>query len=338
MRINSVGLQPRREFLKAVGIVAAGIALPSCSTTSAGKKTVPGPVPVIDAHTHFFDTPPPPAGYRTLGQKKFYQSVLPDEFVTLTKPFNVKGTVVIEPEASMAENDWELALAEKNPVIVGYVARLTPGKPEFANIFDKYQKNPLFLGIRIFFGMVTDVLSKPQMLSDLKLMADAGREIDVAGGPGQLGATLLELAKLNERIPNLRMVLNHLPMPHPNGDANLALLKQAFAEMKNAPHVYVKLSQVIRRAGGQMHTDLAYWRGAMEEVYEAFGPDRVIFGSNWPACLEYAEYPPVMNLVQEYFADKGRDATEKFFWKNSLAAYRWVKRSADQPGSGPVRS
>ena len=128
------------------------------------------------------------------------------------------------------------------------------------------------------------------------------------------------------------MVLNHLPMPRPENKEDLELLKTGFEEMKHRLNIYVKLSQVIRTVNQSVPTDLEYWRDALDEVYAVFGPDRVIYGSNWPASLLTTEYPPVFNLVQKYFAGKGREVSEKYFWKNSLKAYRWVKRDASQPG------
>ncbi|HWI84963.1 MAG TPA: amidohydrolase family protein, partial [Sphingomonas sp.] len=97
------------------------------------------------------------------------------------------------------------------------------------------------------------------------------------------------------------------------------------------PTVYTKLSEVIRSVNGTVHEDLPYWRGALDEMYDVFGPDRVIYGSNWPSCLAVTQYEPVFRLVHDYFAGKGRAISEKYFWKNSAAAYRWVRRDGSQP-------
>ena len=290
------------------------------------------PIPVIDAHTHFFDPRRPEGIVWPKKEVSFYRPVLPDEFIKLTKPFNVKGTVVVESSARMEDNDWAFTMSEKNPIIVGYVGRLTPGTPDFPILLEKYRKNPLFLGIRISFAIANTAMAQPQVLADLKIMANAGLQIDLGGAPNQLHLTLIQLAKISDRIPNLRMVLNHLPMPRPENKEDFELLKTGFEEMKHHLNIYGKLSQVIRTVDQSVPTDLEYWRDALDEVYAVFGPDRVIYGSNWPASLLTTEYPPVFNLVQKYFAGKGREVSEKYFWKNSLKAYRWVKRDASQPG------
>jgi predicted TIM-barrel fold metal-dependent hydrolase len=71
----------------------------------------------------------------------------------------------------------------------------------------------------------------------------------------------------------------------------------------------------------------------LDELFGIFGEDRVIYGSDWPNGDLWGPYPLVLKIVREYFTAKGPAVAEKFFWKNSLAAYRWVKREAGQPGS-----
>jgi L-fuconolactonase len=62
-----------------------------------------------------------------------------------------------------------------------------------------------------------------------------------------------------------------------------------------------------------------------------FGEDRVVFGSDWPNAVGVSEVPDTVALVREYFSGRSRQAAEKYFWRNSVAAYKWVKRSPDQP-------
>jgi L-fuconolactonase len=96
----------------------------------------------------------------------------------------------------------------------------------------------------------------------------------------------------------------------------------------------VKVSQVPRRAGGVVITDLASYRPKLDELFDTFGPDRLLFGSDWPNSVPVATYQQIVSVVREYFLAKGRDVAEKYFWKNSIAAYRWVKREPTQPQLG----
>ncbi len=102
-------------------------------------------------------------------------------------------------------------------------------------------------------------------------------------------------------------------------------------ELATRPKVFVKLSAIFQRTGGEVPRDLGHYRATLDEIYGIFGEDRVLYGSDWPNCDLWRPYPDVLGLVQEYFADKSRTANEKYFWRNSVQAYRWVKRDAAQP-------
>jgi predicted TIM-barrel fold metal-dependent hydrolase len=77
---------------------------------------------------------------------------------------------------------------------------------------------------------------------------------------------------------------------------------------------------------------LNFYRDRLDELFGIFGEDRVMYGSDWPNSDQWLPYEVELRLVSEYFTGKGRAVAEKYFWENSLAAYRWIKRDASQPG------
>jgi L-fuconolactonase len=77
--------------------------------------------------------------------------------------------------------------------------------------------------------------------------------------------------------------------------------------------------------------DYAPLRDRLEYLYNAFGPDRVMFGSDYPNSYGVATIPEEVALVRRFFAEKPREAAEKYFWKNSAIVYKWAKRAPDQP-------
>ena len=105
-------------------------------------------------------------------------------------------------------------------------------------------------------------------------------------------------------------------------------------ELGKRPQVYVKISEVLRRVDGRVPTDLAFYRPRLDELWDIFGADRLLYGSDWPNSDLWAGYPQVLSVVREYFTGKENAAAAKYFWKNSVAAYRWKKRDASQPDPG----
>jgi predicted TIM-barrel fold metal-dependent hydrolase len=294
----------------------------------------PGEIPIIDTHIHLFDTGrkegvPWPAKDNPV----LYRPALPDRYQALSGPLGVVGAIEVECSPWVEDNQWVLDVAERAPVIVGTVGNLEPGTPEFGKQLERFHRNPLFRGIRYgnLWGRNFAVDSaKAAVLGDLKLVAQAGLVMDTANPDPALIETIV---RLTDRVPELRVVVDHLPQctPPPEGTA-LTAYRANLRELAKRPQVYVKLSSVLRRVAGEVPQDLSFYRPRLDELYGIFGEDRVVYGSDWPNSDNWGPYGKVFALVREYFQGKTRTQAEKYFWKNSAAAYRWVKRDAKQPG------
>jgi predicted TIM-barrel fold metal-dependent hydrolase len=216
--------------------------------------------------------------------------------------------------------------------MVGTVGNLEPGQPEFRKHLDRFHRNPLFLGIRygnLWGRNLGAELSKPEFVSGLKALAEAGLALDTANpNPALISAVV----RLTDLVPALRVVIDHLPQLEPPAQAAARAAYQAdLRELGQRPQVYVKVSEVLRRVNGQVPDELAFYRPRLDELWDVFGPDRLLYGSDWPNGDQWGPYPLVLKIVREYFNAKGPAVAEKYFWKNSLAAYRWRKREAAQP-------
>ena len=256
---------------------------------------------IIDTHTHFYD-PSRPQGvsWPLKTDPLLYRTVLPADFRKVASPHGVTGTVVVEASALLEDNQWILDLAKDDHTLMGLVGHLEPNAPEFAANLERFHKNKLFLGIRLGAKPIADCLASPAMMGNLKMLVDANLMLDAIGPP----AVLADVARLSDKLPALRIVIDHLPYDPP----------KMLAELGKRPRVYAKVS------GGLPSTE------ALDELWQVFGEDRLIYGSNWPVSDRVAPYGEIFKHVQAYFAGKGRDASEKYFWKNSQIAYRWTAR------------
>ncbi len=270
---------------------------------------------VIDTHAHFYDparaggTPWPPKDNAVL-----YRTVLPDEFRALTKPFGVTGVIVVEASPLVEDNWWVLKLAESEPLIVGMVGNLEPHAPGFSKTFGSLREHKKYLGFRYGSLWGRDMgrdMAKPGFIEGMKELAQSGLELDAVGGP----AILRQVLDLTDRVPTLRVVIDHLPIDKADG----ALLR----EVGQRTQVYCKVSSVLRKVDGRVPEDVGYYRAALDQLWDAFGADRVVYGSNWPVSNMVAPYGAVFGVVSKYFVQKGPEAAEKYFWRNSQAAYRW---------------
>jgi predicted TIM-barrel fold metal-dependent hydrolase len=307
----------RRTFLQAT--VAA-------SMTDASAQPA-GSIPVIDTHIHLFDTNRKQGvPWPTKDNKVLFKPALPERYRKIATPFGIKGAIEVECSTWLEDNQWVLDIAAKDSIIVGTVGDLEPGKPEFAKNLERFHKSPLFLGIR--YGNLWDrnlgaELKKREFVADLKLLAQAGLVLDTANPDAAL---MRDVVRVSDLVPELRVVIDHLPQADPKD------FEGELKEFAKRPQLYVKVSQILRRVDGKVPLALNFYRDRLDRMYEVFGEDRVLYGSDWPNSDQWAEYPAVFGLVREYFTAKGPKVAEKYFWRNSVGAYRWVKREAGQPG------
>lgn len=288
-------------------------------------------MPILDTHIHLFD-PRRPQGvpWPPKSDAILHQPALPERYRAIAAPLGVVGAIEVECSPWVEDNQWVLDVAAANPFIVGMVGNLEPGAPEFRRQLDRFHKNPLFLGIRygnLWGRNLGAEMGKPEFLAGLKALAAAGLEMDSANpNPALLG----DLLRLTDRVEGLRIVIDHLPQATPPAEARRAY-EATLRELAQRPLVWIKISEVLRRVDGRVPLDVAFYRDRLDELCGLFGEDRLLYGSDWPNSDQWAPYEQVLRLVREYFTAKGPAAAEKYFWKNSTAAYRWTAREAGQP-------
>ena len=302
----------RRELLSATAALAVAGEAPAADAKP----------PVIDVHTHFYD-PTRKEGVPWPGKddKVLYRPVLPAEFKKLAAPHGVTGTVVVEASPWVEDNQWLLDQAKDNPVIVGVVGRLLLADADFAKHLARFAKNPLFRGVRVNENELREALKDEKQRDRLKTFSDNGLTLDLNGGH----ETFLLAAAVTEKLPKLRVVVNHIGNPLIDGKEPPEAWRKAVATGGQAgANVFCKLPALVEgsRKPGAAPTELAFYTPVVDAVWKAFGPDRLLFGSNWPVSDLYAKYETVHALAVKYVENKGKDAVAKVFGANAMSAYR----------------
>jgi L-fuconolactonase len=305
-----IGRLNRRRFL------GASLLAPAAHAAATPAK-------IVDTHIHLYDPARPqgvpwPPKENTL----LYRRTLPADFRAATSGLGVTGVIVIEASVWFEDNQWVLDLAKRDPLILGFVGHLTPGDSAFRASLGRFSANPLFRGIRLSEKTIAAGLSQPGFIADLQQLADGDRELDAIGGH----TMFRDLVTLTQRVPRLRIVINHLPFDPPADADARQKSESAFRELGSKPQVYAKVSGVLRSSGDHTPSELSFYRESLDHLWENFGRDRLVYGSNWPVSNRFAPYPVVLQVVREYFAGKGTEASERYFSKNSAAAYKWMAR------------
>jgi L-fuconolactonase len=314
----------RRRFLSTAATVAVG---------SLARMPLPAQAPaphaadsIIDTHVHFYD-PSRPGGvpWPPAGDSQLYRTVLPETYVRVTAGLGIKGVIEVEASPLLEDNQWVLDLAAHEPILLGTCGDIEIGQPGFGDHLERFLKSGRFYGIRIgnlWNRDLSDDLKKPETIENLKFLAQAGLEVDMIGG----FAILPNVIQVSDAVPELRIVVEHMPFDPPRDEAGRPAAENALHEIGQRRQIFSKVSNVLRKKDGVPIADLEYYRPSLDHLWETFGIDRLVYGSNWPVSERTGPYELVLRIVHEYFAAKGVDASRKFFAGNSQAAYRWKER------------
>jgi len=316
----------RRRFLSAAAATAAGslapIRLPAKLPALRERESI------IDTHVHFYD-PSRPGGvpWPPASETLLYRPILPETYKKVTAGLGITGVIEVEASPLLEDNQWVLNLAKHESIVLGTCGDIEIGKPGFGDSLERFLEGGQFYGIRVGNLWNRDLgedLKRPETIANLKLLSQAGLEVDMIGG----FPILPDALRVSDAVPELRIVVEHMPFDAPRNEADRPAAESALHEVGQRRQIFSKVSNVLRKEGGQPVEDLAFYRPSLDRLWDTFGADRLIYGSNWPVSDKTGPYELVFRVVREYFAAKGEDASRKFFARNSQAAYRWKVRNA----------
>jgi L-fuconolactonase len=260
-----------------------------------------------------------------------YRPALPARYGALAKSEGVLAAIAVECSPLASDNDWLLSTAAGNDLIVGVIGDLDPAHESFSTELDRLSANPIFRGIRygnLWNRDLGQQISNPIFIANLRLLARHNLVLESANPTPQLVADLLRLAT---KIPDLRIVIDHLPQAVPPDDRilrnqYLATLKQ----LSERPNLFVKGSEIPRRIKGVVPLTLSTYTPWLDTLWQLFGEDRLFFGSDWPNSDHLTSLGDVFTLARGYLNTHGATASKKFFWSNSIAVYGWKPRNKAQ--------
>ena len=278
------------------------------------------PIPVIDTHIHLYDTnrsdgvPWPSASDKVL-----YRPVLSQHFDAICEANNVAATVIVEASDRVEDNQWVLDLVKHNPNrYIGLVGSLPIGTEEFAGLLDRFAKDKRFVGLRMRQRPGDADFFTDAVWRDLQLLADKGLTLDVLMSKFDLG----DVSTIAERVPSLKILINHLTGLTITGEPADADWVAAVKQAASHRNVHCKVSGIFQRSGqSPAPKELTYYAPVFQVVYDAFGEDRIIYGSNWPVTDRGGEYNEQFKVINEFFKPLGRSTLEKLYWKNASKFY-----------------
>ncbi|UJF32374.1 amidohydrolase family protein [Paenibacillus hexagrammi] len=273
----------------------------------------------IDAHQHYWRIERGDYGWITPDLPVLYRDFSPQDLLPHLKQHQLDGSIAVQAAPTLAETDYLLSLADTDDSILGVVGWLDLHDPEHRSHYERFSRHPKFVGFRIMIQEMPDASSilEPSFLEALSAYAAEDVPIDLLVVSHQLPP----LVRLLERVPHLRGVIDHLAKPRIAEGATAPWLSY-MREIAAHPKLYCKLSGMVTEA------DHRHWKQAdftfyIRQILELFGPQRVMFGSDWPVCLLAASYDQTMSVLQQAIPDSWSEQERTLlFGENARTFYK----------------
>jgi len=272
---------------------------------------------VIDSHQHFWIFDPVRDSWITPEMNTIQRDFLPADLKPMLDENGIDGCVAVQADQSDAETEFLLHLAEANDFIKGVVGWIDL---RGAGLYDRLEKYSQFEQLKGFRHVVQSepagFLLQPDFIKGVAQLAAFDFTYDILVYPTQLADAYI----FAKQLPSVRFVLDHIAKPYIKKE-EIEPWATDIRKLAELPNVSCKVSGMVTEA------DWYTWKKSdfrpyLDVVFDSFGSDRLLFGSDWPVCLVAAQYGKMKSLVTDYIAAFTETEQGKIMGKNAEAFYK----------------
>jgi predicted TIM-barrel fold metal-dependent hydrolase len=278
--------------------------------------------PIVDTHQHLWDLSRFRLPWIQRGST-LDRSFLPEDYAKAAEGLNIVKAVYmevdVEPSQQEAEAEYiiQLCRAKTSPTVAAVIS----GRPEsegFAASVRRYREHPIVKGIRRVLHVPetpSGYCLQPQFLQNMRLLGELGLSFDLCIRPSELP----NVTRLVNACPGTRFILDHCGNPSLQ-TTDRSQWQRDLAELARCPNVVCKVSGFIATAkpGAWRPEDIA---PIVNHAFDCFGPDRVMFGGDWPVCTLGASLREWVLGLQAVVASRPRQEQQKLFHDNAVKFY-----------------
>lgn len=271
----------------------------------------------IDSHQHFWSYNPKEYGWISDDMDILRNDYLPDQLKAELSFTGFDGSVAVQARQSLAETQWLLDLAEQHSFIKGVVGWVDLCSPDLEKQLVRFSRNPKLVGVRHVIHDEQDagfMLRKP-FLRGIASLEKFGLTYDILVFPIHLPNTIHFVSQFPEQV----FVLDHIAKP-PVKDKIISPWMEDIEELARFKNVWCKLSGMVTEA------NVRNWNQEelipyLNTVFESFGTNRLMIGSDWPVCRLAGSYKQVMQVVFDYIRTFPEQEQAKILGENATKAY-----------------
>ena len=269
---------------------------------------------MLDAHQHFWAVAR--GDYGWMGPGPLRRDFGPGDLAPLMAAAGITRTILVQAAETEAEADDLLDIAARTDFVAGVVGWLDMTAAGFPARLDHYRAQPKWVGLRpMLQDHPPEAIDDPRFRAALGAVAQRGVPFDILTHPRHLPAILRAV----QATPGLHAILDHISKPDMTGPLDPGWL-EGIAALAAVPGLHCKVSGLVTEAGTDWSADRI--RPFVAAVAAAFGPDRLVFGSDWPVCTLAARHDEVVALAQALLGEIfSAEELQRIFETNGLRFY-----------------
>jgi L-fuconolactonase len=272
----------------------------------------------IDSHQHFWKFDPVRASWINDEMSVIQKDLLPGDLLPVLQQNNIDGCVTVQSDQSEEENSFQLTNAKKWNFIKGVVGWINLQADNVEERLQYYNQFKMMKGFRhVLQGeQQRDFMLRPAFMRGVGLLNKYGFTYDILIFPDQLQDSL----KFVKAFPDQPFVIDHIAKPFIK-DKKIDEWKKDIEQFASCKNVYCKVSGMVTEASWKTWKKQDF-TPYLDVVTNAFGTDRIMFGSDWPVCLVAASYTDMLSIVSDYFASFTENEKAKIFGENAIRFYK----------------
>lgn len=271
---------------------------------------------MIDAHVHFWNYHKVRDAWITDEMKLLQRDFLPTDLTNEIKENNVEGIVAVQADPSENETLFLLNLAEKNPVIKGVVGWIDLQNKHVEKKLLYYSNVPIIKGFRhIVQSEPKGFLLNEKFLNGIQYLHNFQFTYDILIYENQLQ----EAIEFVNKFPSQKFIIDHCAKPSIK-NKSIHQWKQLMKVIAQNENVFCKISGLITEAKWNQWNEEEFYP-YLDAVFDFFGTDRILFGSDWPVMLLSGNYLKWKKLVEQYMEPFSTEQKQKVFRENAIAFY-----------------
>jgi len=270
----------------------------------------------IDAHQHFWIYNSVRDSWIDERMKVIQKDFLPELLVPILEQHDIDGCIAVQADQSEEETQFLLDLASNNAVVKGVVGWVDLCADTIEERLAHFSKNKLFKGVRhIVQAEANDFMLGANFQHGISKLEQFGLTYDILIIPEQLPAAIA----LVQKFPKQQFVINHIAKPYIK-DAKMDAWKDNMKALSKFPNVFCKLSGMVTEADWQNWTPEDFTK-YMDVVFDAFGVNRIMYGSDWPVCLLAANYSGQLEVLKCYISRFSESEKANIMGNNAIKFY-----------------